>query len=220
MSPHPSSPTSAPESLTVEQQLTVSSISRTSSMQRTLQAPIGSPLPYHTRQRQALPSMRLKQDLGVPKAQEDLRFLSRVPSRISAKIASVWGLRGPEGQMRRRSCRSWCGSMAVGNILAPIVYRLRLLNKATGGDALGSASDKLYQPDGLLRQAEMNGQPILWVGINYRLGGAFACSVVTWEMLSRRTVFGFATSKALKALKHTNAGLRDQRAAFDCGSAR
>ena len=29
-------------------------------------------------------------------------------------------------------------------------------------------------------------------------------------------VFGYATSKALKEAKHTNAGLRDQRAAFDC----
>ena len=29
-------------------------------------------------------------------------------------------------------------------------------------------------------------------------------------------VFGFATSEALKSVKHTNAGLRDQRAAFKC----
>lgn len=31
-------------------------------------------------------------------------------------------------------------------------------------------------------------------------------------------VFGYATSKALRAARHTNAGLRDQRAAFDCKS--
>lgn len=29
-------------------------------------------------------------------------------------------------------------------------------------------------------------------------------------------VFGFAMSKALKSVRHTNAGLRDQRAAFQC----
>ena len=29
-------------------------------------------------------------------------------------------------------------------------------------------------------------------------------------------VFGFATNKPLKAVKNTNAGLRDQRAAFEC----
>lgn len=39
-----------------------------------------------------------------------------------------------------------------------------------GGDALGSASDQLYQPDGLVRQARLNGQPVIYVGINYRLG--------------------------------------------------
>lgn len=36
---------------------------------------------------------------------------------------------------------------------------------------LGSASDLLYQPDGLVRQAKLNGQPVIYVGINYRLGG-------------------------------------------------
>lgn len=40
----------------------------------------------------------------------------------------------------------------------------------TGGYALGSASDQLYTPDGLLSQAKMNGQPALFVGVNYRLG--------------------------------------------------
>lgn len=29
-------------------------------------------------------------------------------------------------------------------------------------------------------------------------------------------VFGFAASEALKSVKSTNAGLRDQRAAFEC----
>ncbi|KAI1205860.1 alpha/beta-hydrolase [Annulohypoxylon truncatum] len=67
-----------------------------------------------------------------------------------------------------------------------------------GGHALGSASDILYQPDGLVKQAATDGQPLIFVGINYRLG-----------------FFGFATSKALIDAKHTNAGLRDQRAALE-----
>ncbi|KAL8706321.1 MAG: hypothetical protein Q9201_000640 [Fulgogasparrea decipioides] len=70
--------------------------------------------------------------------------------------------------------------------------------RPSGGDALGSASDQLYQPEGLIRQAKSNGQPVIFVGINYRLG-----------------IFGFATSKALVAAKQANNGLRDQRAAFD-----
>ena len=39
-----------------------------------------------------------------------------------------------------------------------------------GGNALGSPSDRLYEPDGLLRQAKANGQPVIFVGIQYRLG--------------------------------------------------
>ncbi|KAE8154789.1 alpha/beta-hydrolase [Aspergillus avenaceus] len=67
-----------------------------------------------------------------------------------------------------------------------------------GGHALGSASEVLYTPDGLVGQAAADGQPVVWVAINYRLG-----------------FFGFATSKALVDAKHTNAGLRDQRAALE-----
>ena len=40
----------------------------------------------------------------------------------------------------------------------------------TGGNALGSGYDQLYQPDGLVQQAKLNGQPVIWVAINYRLG--------------------------------------------------
>lgn len=46
----------------------------------------------------------------------------------------------------------------------------RLIDRL-GGDALGSASDLLYTPDGLVRQAKSNGQSVIYVGINYRLGG-------------------------------------------------
>lgn len=67
-----------------------------------------------------------------------------------------------------------------------------------GGDALGSASDQLYTPDGLLHQANANLQPVIYVGINYRLG-----------------IFGFANMKALEITERGNVGLRDQRAAFE-----
>ncbi|KAL4803297.1 lipase [Aspergillus unguis] len=66
-----------------------------------------------------------------------------------------------------------------------------------GGHALGSASDVLYEPDGLVRLAADEDRPVVYAGINYRLG-----------------FFGFATSKALVERKETNAGLRDQRAAL------
>ncbi|KAJ6135915.1 alpha/beta-hydrolase [Penicillium capsulatum] len=67
-----------------------------------------------------------------------------------------------------------------------------------GGHALGSASEILYTPDGLVTQARTDGRPLIYVAINYRLG-----------------VFGFATGDALLRDKHTNAGLRDQRAALE-----
>ncbi|KAJ5437253.1 Carboxylesterase type B [Penicillium cf. griseofulvum] len=67
-----------------------------------------------------------------------------------------------------------------------------------GGHALGSASDILYEPDGLVNLAADDGLPLVYVGINYRLG-----------------LFGFATSETLIERKDTNAGLRDQRAALE-----
>ena len=44
------------------------------------------------------------------------------------------------------------------------------LNLTLGGNALGTASDQLYRPDGLVKRAQANSQPIIFVGINYRLG--------------------------------------------------
>lgn len=38
-----------------------------------------------------------------------------------------------------------------------------------GGHALGSAYEVLYEPDGLISQASADGQPLIFVGINYRL---------------------------------------------------
>ncbi|KAI9368166.1 Alpha/Beta hydrolase protein [Aspergillus egyptiacus] len=67
-----------------------------------------------------------------------------------------------------------------------------------GGHALGSASDILYEPDGLVKLAAADRLPLVYVGINYRLG-----------------LFGFATSRAMIEQKDTNAGLRDQRAALE-----
>lgn len=67
-----------------------------------------------------------------------------------------------------------------------------------GGCALGSGYDQLYNPEGLLRQAAKNEQPIVFVAINYRLG-----------------IFGFAMNKALQTAKQANVGLRDQIAAFE-----
>lgn len=67
-----------------------------------------------------------------------------------------------------------------------------------GGHALGSGEEVLYEPDGLLLQAGLDGQPLIFVAINYRLG-----------------FFGFATGPAMVAAGQTNAGLRDQRAALE-----
>ncbi|PYI02705.1 lipase [Aspergillus sclerotiicarbonarius CBS 121057] len=39
-----------------------------------------------------------------------------------------------------------------------------------GGHALGSASEILYNPEGLVKEAVVAGKPLIYVGINYRLG--------------------------------------------------
>jgi carboxylesterase type B len=44
-----------------------------------------------------------------------------------------------------------------------------------GGHALGSGSDILYEPDGLVEQASTDGAPLIYVAINYRLG----CKICT-----------------------------------------
>ncbi|KAF1829367.1 alpha/beta-hydrolase [Decorospora gaudefroyi] len=53
-------------------------------------------------------------------------------------------------------------------------------------------------PDGLIKQSVENGDPIIHVAMNYRLG-----------------FFGFANSDSLKEEGSMNAGLRDQRAAIE-----
>jgi len=75
-----------------------------------------------------------------------------------------------------------------------------------GGHGLGSGSDVLYTPDGLLEQAAIDGSPVIWVSINSRVG-----------------IFGFADQAALRDEVggedgrggiNANMGLHDQRLAL------
>lgn len=58
---------------------------------------------------------------------------------------------------------------------------------------MGEAYDDFFQPQGLVKQAAENDQPVIYVAINYRIG-----------------IFGFPASDAFKAAKAENLGLRDQ----------
>lgn len=68
----------------------------------------------------------------------------------------------------------------------------------TGGAILGEAYDELFNPVGLVQQSVANGQPVLYVAMNYRIG-----------------IFGFASAKVLRDAKSENVGLRDQYAAIE-----
>lgn len=85
---------------------------------------------------------------------------------------------------------------------------------------MGSASDILYEPDGLVKLAAADGLPLVYVGINYRLGRKSyikgPCYSAPRPCTDCSSVFGFATSEALIKRRDTNAGLRDQRAALEC----
>ncbi|KAI8942003.1 hypothetical protein NX059_000111 [Plenodomus lindquistii] len=61
-----------------------------------------------------------------------------------------------------------------------------------------SNTEPTTAPDGLIQQSVENGDPIIHVAMNYRLG-----------------FFGFANSGTLKSEGSENAGLRDQRAAIE-----
>ncbi|MCJ1387085.1 hypothetical protein MMC17_010214 [Xylographa soralifera] len=63
-----------------------------------------------------------------------------------------------------------------------------------GGYSIGQIYDTLYTPDGLVTRSILNGSPIIFVAMNYRVN-----------------VFGFASSSALHEEGSLNAGLLDQR---------
>ncbi|KAK4170119.1 hypothetical protein QBC43DRAFT_328783 [Cladorrhinum sp. PSN259] len=67
-----------------------------------------------------------------------------------------------------------------------------------GGVVKGSAYDPHFDPNNLLQLSTSLKKPIIYVAINYRL-----------------TIFGFARLPILKDQKSMNAGVRDQRAAFE-----
>ncbi|KAM3086947.1 hypothetical protein ACMFMG_001062 [Clarireedia jacksonii] len=67
-----------------------------------------------------------------------------------------------------------------------------------GGLNKGTANERTAAPDGLIRQSIETGEPVIYVGMNYRLN-----------------IFGFATSEALRGDKSLNVGLRDQRLALE-----
>lgn len=67
-----------------------------------------------------------------------------------------------------------------------------------GSFVAGSSNEPTVQPSGLILQSVANGNPIMQVNINYRLG-----------------VFGFSKSKALTKAGSANIGLRDQRMAIE-----
>ncbi|KAL8724902.1 MAG: hypothetical protein Q9166_007685 [cf. Caloplaca sp. 2 TL-2023] len=69
-----------------------------------------------------------------------------------------------------KSCHRGQRTLSQSEDRAAIRYQSIGKTASAGGDALGSASDQLYQPEGLIRQAKSNGQPVIFVGINYRLG--------------------------------------------------
>lgn len=51
----------------------------------------------------------------------------------------------------------------------------------------------MFKPDGIIQQSVANGEPVIYVAINYRVG-----------------VFGFASADVLRKQKAENIGLRDQ----------
>jgi carboxylesterase type B len=66
-----------------------------------------------------------------------------------------------------------------------------------GGSILGTAYDGLFNPVGLVQQSVQNGEPVVYVAMNYRVG-----------------IFGFAAAETLKRDKAENNGLRDQHLAL------
>ncbi|KAF5876870.1 putative carboxylesterase type b protein [Botrytis fragariae] len=67
-----------------------------------------------------------------------------------------------------------------------------------GGLFTGTVNERTTAPDGLIHASVASGEPVIYVGMNYRLN-----------------IFGFPASEALRPNKCLNAGLRDQRLALE-----
>lgn len=86
-----------------------------------------------------------------------------------------------------------------------------------GGFWTGGNNEPTTAPDGLVLESVENGLPVIHVAINYRLG----CkkppryAPISTCHINLLAVFGFAQSDALEAEGSENAGLRDQRLAFE-----
>ncbi|KAB8288475.1 hypothetical protein EYC80_010140 [Monilinia laxa] len=67
-----------------------------------------------------------------------------------------------------------------------------------GGYFTGTVNERTTAPDGLIHASVEAGEPVIYVGMNYRLN-----------------IFGFAASEALRPNKSLNVGLKDQRLALE-----
>ncbi|ESZ90678.1 hypothetical protein SBOR_8940 [Sclerotinia borealis F-4128] len=67
-----------------------------------------------------------------------------------------------------------------------------------GGYFTGTVNERTTAPDGLIHASVAGGEPVIYVGINYRLN-----------------IFGFAASEALRPNKSLNVALKDQRLALE-----
>jgi carboxylesterase type B len=97
--------------------------------------------------------------------------------------------------IRVGSCRSWCGSTAVGHKHSSLVD---FADRYIGSFWWGSNMEPTFKPDGLVQQSVAGEHPVIHVAMNYRLG-----------------FFGFTQSDSLRAEGSENAGLRDQRLAIE-----
>ena len=54
--------------------------------------------------------------------------------------------------------------------LPPLNPYRPLMLSTIGGLVFGSAYDRVYNPVGLIQESVASGHPVMWVGVNYRLG--------------------------------------------------
>lgn len=67
-----------------------------------------------------------------------------------------------------------------------------------GGYFTGTINERTTAPDGLIQASIEGGEPVIYVGMNYRM-----------------SIFGFAASEALRPNNSLNVGLKDQRLALE-----